>query len=380
VKTVVKQTLSLAVALLSLSLLSCAPKTAPNVTVKTAAARQGRVERRVEFSGVLVPNRTVNIFTKLMGLATTVSADVGDRVAEGQLLVQIDTKELNAQLQVAEAAASGVSDQAAQAKIGMETARLNLELAQRAYDRTKTLLDTKIVTESQLDDAQTKIELAKSAFDNASRQYQTVSGSGLAQAQAQVNSIKVQISNSTISSPISGVVTNRSLNSGEMATIGGPLMSIADVSTLKLQGNVSQEDVVRLTLGDSLKVSVNAIPGATYAGKITQVGPVAAATGQYFPVVVSLRNDGRLLAGMTATATLSLSANQGIVVPLAAVQNAEDGKAFVFVIAEGKARKRPVTLGVGNGRDVLILAGLAEGDNVAVSNAGVLQDGMEVSQ
>ena len=83
---------------------------------------------------------------------------------------------------------------------------------------------------------------------------------------------------------------------------------------------------------------------------------------------------------MTATATLSLSANQGIVVPRAAVQNAEDGKAFVFVIAEGKARKRAVTLGVGNGRDVLVLSGLAKGENVAVSNAGVLQDGMEVSQ
>jgi len=376
----VNQGLSAAVVLLSLGLLSCAPKAAPNVTVTTSAARQGRIERRVEFTGVLVPNRTVNVFTKLMGIATKVTADVGDRVTEGQLLVQIDTKELNAQLQVAKAGAAGVADQASQAKIGMETARLNLELAQRAYDRTKTLLDTKIVTQSQLDDAQTRIDLAKNAFDNASRQYQTVNGSGLAQAQAQVNSITVQISNSTITSPISGVVTNRNLNAGEMATMSGPLISVADVSILKLQGNVSQEDVVRLTPGDSLSVSVDAMPGTAYEGKITQVGPVAASTGQYFPVVVSLKNDGRLLAGMTATATLSLPANQGIVLPLAAVQKAEDGKAFVFVIAEGKALKRPVTLGVGNGRDVLVLSGLAEGENVAVKNAGVLQDGMEVSQ
>jgi multidrug efflux pump subunit AcrA (membrane-fusion protein) len=107
---------------------------------------------------------------------------------------------------------------------------------------------------------------------------------------------------------------------------------------------------------------------------------VAAATGQYFPVVVSLRNDGKLLAGMTARATLTLSASQGIIVPAAAVQDAEDGKAFVFAIAGGKATKRTVTLGVGGGRDVLVLSGLSEGENVAVSNVGALQDGMEVSQ
>ena len=58
-----------------------------------------------------------------------------------------------------------MSDQAAQAKIGVETARLNLEMAQRAYDRTKTLLDTKVVTQSQLDDAQTKLDLAKAAYE-----------------------------------------------------------------------------------------------------------------------------------------------------------------------------------------------------------------------
>ena len=174
--------------------------------------------RNVEFSGVLVPNHTVNIFAKMAGQATTVTADVGNTVKAGQLLVQIDTKELNAQLAVAEAAAEGVGDQAVQVKSGMETARLNLEMAQRSYERTKTLLDTKVVTQSQLDDAQTKLDLAKTAYDNASRQYQTVSGSGLAQAEAQVNFIKVQISNSTITSPIGGIVTNRNINPGEITS------------------------------------------------------------------------------------------------------------------------------------------------------------------
>ncbi|MGA2481308.1 MAG: biotin/lipoyl-binding protein, partial [Spirochaetia bacterium] len=119
----------------AVSLAACQPKASTVVTVKVAAARTAAIARDVEFSGVLVPNKTVNIFAKIAGVARIVSVDVGSRVKEGDLLVQIDTKELNAQLKIAEAAGSGVADQAAQAKIGIDTARLNLEIAQRAYER-----------------------------------------------------------------------------------------------------------------------------------------------------------------------------------------------------------------------------------------------------
>ncbi len=369
-----------AAAALSFSLAACAPKSAPRITVKTTTAHQGRIARGVELSGVLVPNHTVNIFSKIGGIATRVTCDVGSRVTAGQLLVQIDTKELNAQLAVAEAAAAGVSDQATQVKIGMDTARLNLEMAQRAYDRTRTLLDSKIVTQSQLDDAQTKLDLARTAAENATRQYQTVSGSGLAQAQAQANLIKVQISNSTITTPISGIVTNRNVNPGEIASTSNPLLSIADVATLKLQGNVFQDDVVQMAEGARVAVTVDALPGKTYTGRIEQIGPIAAATGQYFPVVVSLKNDGRLLAGMTAKASFTPKASEGTVIPLAAVSDSQDGQASVFALSDGRVHKRKVTLGPRNDTDVQVLAGLASGEVVAISNVTALQDGMEVTQ
>ncbi len=372
--------LFLAVAALSAGLVACQQKTTLHVTVKTGAAAAGTISRNVEFSGVLVPNRTVNIFAKIAGQATFVGGDVGNPVKAGQLLVQIDTKELNAQLKVAEAQLAGVSDQGASAKIGVETARLNLDLAQRAYDRTKTLFETKVVTQSQLDDAQTKLDLAKSAFDNASRQYQTVSGSGLEQAQAQANYIRVQISNSTITSPISGVITNRNINPGEITSTNTPLMSVADTATLKLQGNISQEDVVHLPLGSKVKVTVDVIPGKEYSGRVDQVGPIAAATGQYFPVVVDLANDGKLLAGMTAKASFTLAGSPGILVPLPAIGSGEDGQAFLFVVQGGKVHKRQVTLGMRNDSSVQVLSGLASGEVVAVSNVDALQDGMEVAQ
>ena len=369
-----------AAAAVAFALAGCAPRSAPRITVKTAPARQDRIVRTVEFSGVLVPNRTVNVFSKIAGQATSVTTDVGGKVRAGQLLVQIDTKELNAQLAVAEASASGVSDQAGSVKTSLETARLNLEMAQRSYDRTKTLLDTKVVTQSQLDDAQTKLDLAKAAYDTASHQYQTVSGSGLAQAQAQVNLIRVQISNSTITSPIDGIVTNRNINPGEITSMNTPLFTVADLATLKLQGNVSQDDVVRLAVGGTVKVVVDALSTRTYPGRIEQVGPIAAATGQYFPVVVSLRNDGRLFAGMTAKASQEWTSGQGIVVPLSAVTDPRDGAASVFIISDGRAHRRDVTLGPRNDTEVQVLSGLAAGEVVATSSVSSLLDGVEVAQ
>ena len=369
-----------AAAVLAIGLLGCAPKYAPRINVKTAPAHPGRIVRTVEFSGVLVPNHTVNIFAKMAGIATTVTADVGNRVTAGQLLVQIDTKELNAQLAVAEAAAAGVGDQAVQVKSGTETARLNLEMAQRSYERTKTLLDTKVVTRSQLDDAQTKLDLAKTAFDNSNRQYQTITGSGLAQAEAQVNFIKVQISNSTITSPISGIVTNRNINPGEITSMSTPLLSIADVATLKLQGNVSQDDVVRIPVGGRVNVVVDALSTNSYAGRVEQVGPIAAATGQYFPVVVSLKNDGRLLAGMTAKASFTWTGGEGILIPLSAVADSQDGRASVFVVSGGRAHAKNVDLGPRSDSEVQVISGLAASETVAISNVSALVDGMEVAQ
>jgi RND family efflux transporter MFP subunit len=207
-----------------------------------------------------------------------------------------------------------------------------------------------------------------------------LNGSGLAQANAQVNFIKVQISNSTITSPISGIVTNRNLNAGEITSTNTPLFTVAELAVLKLQGNVSQDDVVRLSVGDKVDVTVDALPSSSYAGRIQQVGPIAAATGQYFPVVVSLKNDGRLLAGMTAKASFITTGGQGIIIPLNAVAGNEDGHADVFVMADGKAHKRQVALGPRNDREVQVTSGLAAGELVAVSNVSALLDGMEVGQ
>jgi HlyD family secretion protein len=347
--------------------------------VKVVEAHSANIVREVSLSGVLAPSRTVNLYPKLSGQVKEIAVDVGDTVKQGQVVMRIDVKELAAQFQVAEASMSTVRDQAAQAKGGIETARLNLDMAQKNFDRSKALFETKVVTQSQIDDAQTKLDLAKSAYDNAQRQYQTVGGSGLDQAEAQANLIRVQISNGEITSPISGRVTNRNVNPGELSSPTSPLMTIADTDNLKLQGNLSQGEVLAIKVGDRVRVSVDGLAGSGYEGRVAQIGPIAAATGQYFPVAVAVRNDGKLLAGMTAKALLSLSSEKGVVLPLSAIAR-RGNDSIVFVVKEGRAVEQAVVLGSHNASETIVLSGVEPGESIVASGTASLKDGSEVSR
>ena len=211
---------------LSAAILAAAPafpgcyasRPAGPATIKTEVAKKGRIVMDQEISGVLVPSKSLNIYAKLAGQAKTVGVEIGDRVAEGQLLVEIDTKELNAQLEVAEAAGATVRDQAAQAKIGIESARLNLDLAQKSYDRNKALFDSKAVTQSALDDAETKLELRQDFLRQRRASVPDGGRLGDSPGRRPGESHQGADSNSIITSPISGTVTNRNINVGEMTS------------------------------------------------------------------------------------------------------------------------------------------------------------------
>ncbi|MGD0153025.1 MAG: efflux RND transporter periplasmic adaptor subunit [Thermacetogeniaceae bacterium] len=371
--------LTLLISLLGFGIAGCSGRGAERVAVGAVPARSGQIAKAVVISGVLTPNQSVSIFSKVSGQAQTVGAEVGDRVRAGQLLVQIDTKELNAQLQQAQAAVQAVRDQAGQAEIGIANAKSNLDMGQKSYDRTKMLFDNGAASQSQLDDAQNKLDQANNAYANANKQYQTASGSGLAQAEAAANLLQVEIGNGRIASPIDGIISNRSIDPGGMASPSAPLMTVDDTSALKLQGSVFQDAVPLLAIGQKVPVSVDALPGRSFEGQITQVGPVASATGQYFPVVISLQNPGILLAGMTARATFNLAAPAGVIVPLSAVQS-EDGRDYVYVVDGGSAHRRQVALGLRGASDVQVVSGVQVGERVATSNVSMLWDSMAVTE
>jgi multidrug efflux pump subunit AcrA (membrane-fusion protein) len=124
-------------------------------------------------------------------------------------------------------------------------------------------------------------------------------------------------------------------------------------------------------------VSIDIYPDRVFAGTISGIGPIAVNTGGIFPVEITVPNDGSILSGLSAHATLHLTDQHGVVVPIATVL--EDGETNqVFVIQDGVVAKRIVTTGLRNDQDIQILTGLEAGERVATTNIRVLTDNMQV--
>lgn len=348
------------------------------MNIKTAVAGKHKLQATIDVSGVLLPTKTVNVVSKISGQVTGVNFDVGNNVKAGDTLITLETRTLNAQLQQAEAALQSAEAVVQAAKDQIDQAKINLDAAQKAYDRIKALYDSSAASQSQLDDVTTKLDLAKKQYEIAVGSAQKQAQASVNTAKANINSIKVQLDNSIITSPIKGVIVNRNINPGEIASPGVVLLTIADTSTLKLKGTVSQQSVPLLQAGQKINVTVDVFPNKIFEGIIERIGPMAVSTGEYFPIEISIKNPGELKAGLSAHASVNVSSSEGVVIPSSAVFQS-NGQSYVYVIKNNVAIKRNVTIGLKNDSEVEVLKGLNKGENVAVTNVSSLFDNMPVN-
>jgi HlyD family secretion protein len=365
----------LAVAMLALVLAGCAVHSP--VAVKTAVAANQELATTLDLSGVLVPETTADISSQIAGKVTSVGFQTGDPVKAGDVLMQLDTSSLDAQLaqteaslQSAEAAAGVAGNQAAVDKISLNS-------AQESYNRVKALCDSGADSQSDLDNATNALDTAQKQYDNAAGPALDQAQAAISTAQANIDGINVQLRESTIVSPVNGVLASRNVEVGEVVSAGVAVMSVADDSSLKLTSTVTQDILPQLALGQEMDVAVDSFPGQVYQGTITTLGPIAVSTGELFPVEVTIKNDGKLMAGLSAHASASVQ-ERGIVVPTTAVVQNE-GASYVYVIQNGVARMTAVSTGLKSDKDTLILKGLTAGEAVAVNNTEALADNLPVS-
>lgn len=355
----------------------CGSRNNQNIPVATQVAANRELEIRLEFSGVLLPSQTADISSRITGQVTTLAHKVGDTLHSGDVLMTLDTQSLEGQLLQAEANFQGAQAAAQIADNQAYISKTNLDAAQSNFDRIQTLFAAGAVSRSQLDDAQDKLDIA-------SRQYQTASGPSRAQAEATANAayanvknLSVQLENTTIRSPIEGILTTQNVNVGQVVTSGTAVISIVDTSLLKLKSTVPQDQLARLKLGQELDINIDSYPGMVFKGTVTSIGPIAVSTGEVFPVEISLQNGQGLMAGLSAHSTLINKAS-GIILPLSSIQQS-NGQNYVFVIKDNIAYQREVRTGLSNDREIEIISGLSEGERVAISNVGQLTDGKTVN-
>jgi RND family efflux transporter MFP subunit len=351
------------------------------INVKTIAAEKHKLEASLDLAGVLVPAQTINIVSKLSGQVTELSHNIGDKVEKDEVLVRMETKSLNAQLLQAEAGLQSAQAAVKSAENQAALAAITLDMAQKSYDNIKVLYDGGAASQSQMDDAKNKLDQAMRQYENATGSVKDQAQASISTANANINSVRVQIENSVIKSPISGIVVNKNINVGEIAspTSSAPIMTIADTSALKLKGTVGQEMLPLLSVGREIDVIVDIYSDKTIKGKIESIGPMAVSTGALFPIEISIENNDGMEAGLSAHASIGLSEEKGVVVPVSSVvQN--DGKSYVYVIKDNMASKRIVTLGLKNDKEIEVLQGLEPGEKVAATNVNSLFDGIAVNE
>ena len=377
------------------------------------AARAGDVI--LNATGYIVTAHTIELGSKVAGKVAWIGVDKGSRVVKDQELVRLEDDEFKAQVQQARGGLANLEaslarskngsrpEEIAKAKADLDNARASEQNAKVTLDRTKTLVEEKVMSRQNLDDAQAKFDSAAAQVLSFQRTYDLVklgpraedidAAQGLVeQAKGQLALAETQLANTVIRAPVTGTILERNVEIGEYVTTGSAkgVVSMADLNDLKVELDINQNDFAKLGPTQKGTVTTDAFPGRKYDGVIDEVAPEANRQKATVQVKVKILHPDQFLRPEMNASVAFLSdakpvargevVKPSIVVPSSALRNGS-----VFVIAGGRAVAKPVKTGptsplAGGGQDVLIEDGLIGGEDLIVGPPADLKDGDRVKQ
>ena len=384
------------------------------VTAETIQKRD--LEAIVSASGKIDPKKTVNISAQSMGRVTQLAVREGDRVKEGHFLLQIDPVNAEAAVRRDEASVAGARTGLEQSRASLQAARASLESARQSLKRQQELSAAGLTTRESLERAQTEVEVRES--DLKAREQEIKSReTQLNQQQAGLQSSRHTLTQVRFEAPFDGIVTRRNIEEGEnvmvgtMNNAGTVLLTVADMSVIEAEVEVDETDIPNVKLGQTAKITIDAMSGKTFTGKVTEIGnsPIQAAGGAAsqatnFKVKVTLEGEvPDVRPGFTCTAEITTATRAAVIaVPIQAttvrekivdrdgnmVQEANPGPGKrrpttvqdselkpgqekkelegVFVVKDNKAVFVPMKTGIAGEKYFEVLSGAKEGDQVIV--------------
>ena len=308
------------------------------VSVTTVAVRRQPVERAITAVGTLQPVARVLVAAQEEGLVTAVHVREGDRVTAGTVVVELDDREVLAEL---------------------AEARANLEEAAAGWHRVESLHATGLTSAQELDAAVARQRVGA----------------------ARVDALETRLSFTRITAPVAGVVTAREVEVGDLASPRAPLLELASGRGLLLRVPVSELEVVRLKTGDAAEVSVDALPDLVLEGTIQRIFPAADSVSRQVTVELAVaETPPDVRYGFLARAHLVLERiPDAVLVPETALQRGAKGEVFVWIVEDDAARMREVAVGHRFEGQAVVAAGLAEGELVVLEGVARLRDGIAVT-
>lgn len=306
------------------------PVEEPAVIVKTATAELQSVNVTETYTSEIKPYKENDITPAVAGLhISKIKVDVGDHVRKGQVLVVMDQTTLKQQ-------------------------ELNLATTEDSYNRMKPVHEAGGVSDQQMIQLENQLNLQREVVENLRK-------------------------NSTILSPITGIVTARNFESGDLFA-QMPILHIMQINKLKVMANVSEQYYTSVKVGQPVSIEVDIFPGEVFEGKVSRINPALDAATRTFGVEITIPNGKeRLRPGMYARATFSMGERENVMIPDQALQKQTgSSERYVYVIKDGVAEYRFVKDGRRVGDKIEILEGLTAGEQVATTSFTRLISGKKV--
>jgi len=357
------------------------------VAVAPAVAVEQPIARFIRATGTLMAEEQADVAAETAGRVVAAPVERGTPVSQGSELVRLSSTETDAQLKEAQANAAQI-----EARLGftsggsfdvnavpeVQNAKAAYELAQSEFARIKSLLDQKVVSQSEYDQRRTQMEAARQQYEaaknGAAQQYQSLQA-----ARARVALARKAFTDTVVRAPFNGVVAQRLVSVGDYVTKGMKIAVVVRVNPLRVQLTVPEQFISAISVGQPVGFLVDAYPGRQFEGRVKYIAPALQADQRALTVEAVVPNPkGDLKPGLFATARIEQHARTpGVLVPAAAVLTS-GGTSRVFVVSGDHVEERVVSIGQTVGDAIEITNGLKAGERVATTNVAQLVDGSHI--
>jgi membrane fusion protein, multidrug efflux system len=354
------------------------------IAVAPAAAVERPIARFIRATGTLMAEEQADVAAETAGRVVAAPIERGTPVSQGAELIRLSAAETDAQLKEAEANAAQI-----EARLGItsggsfdvnavpevQNAKASYELAQSEFARIKSLLDQRVVSQSEYDQRRTQMEASRQQYEaaknGAAQQYQSLQA-----ARARVSLARKAFADTVVRAPFNGVVAERVVSVGDYVTKGMKVAVVVRVNPLRVQLTVPEQFISAVGVGQPVGFVVDAYPGRQFEGRVKYVSPALQAAQRALTIEAEVPNaKGELKPGLFATARIEQQAKTpGVLVPASAVQTS-GGTSRVFVVNGDRVEERIVTTGQAVDDTMEITRGLKAGERVATTNVTQLVDG-----
>jgi membrane fusion protein (multidrug efflux system) len=362
---------------------------APRVSVAPVEATSRPIARFIQATGTLMAEERADVAAETAGRVIAAPIERGTAVGQGAALIQLSPAETDAQAREADANAAQI-----EARLGVtaekpfdvdsvpevQNAKATYDLAQSEFARIRSLLDQRVVSQSEFDQRRTQVEATRQQYEaaknGAAQQYQSLQA-----ARARVSLARKALDDTIVRAPFSGIVAERLVSVGDYVTRGMKVAVVVRINPLRAQLTVPEQFISAVAVGQPITFEVDAYSGRQFRGTIRYVSPTLQADQRALTVEAVVPNPGNeLKPGLFATARIQQPKQTlAILVPVSAVQTAA-GTSRVWVVNGDRVEERVVTIGQPLDTLVEVTSGLKAGERVATTNVAQLTDGMAVAQ